>query len=282
MSTPNFLIIGTQKGGTSWLRNMLMQHPDVFLAPNEIHYFSNDNNFARGVDWYLRHFKGAGSASAVGEKSPGYMLLNRDDPLLVPRRIHEMLPNARLIALLRNPVERAISAINHNIRIGRIPVDADLNALIHDGINDANFIRYGYYHDCLQAYYQVFDPAQMKVMIYEDDIVAQPEQTLVKVCRFLGVDDSVPFNNLDKQVNASRLSNMGTRIINTLPAGNRIALRVLSRLERAAQVKAEKKRPDTATINFLYDLYTQENEKLFKLLGHEVKSWDRSQAYITR
>ena len=70
---PNLLIIGAQKCGTTWLARMLGQHPDVFMAEEEIHFFDRAHNFARGTAWYESHFAAAAGQSAVGEKTPDYL-----------------------------------------------------------------------------------------------------------------------------------------------------------------------------------------------------------------
>jgi hypothetical protein len=114
---PDFLIIGAQKGGTSSLYNYLTAHPAVIrAATKEVHYF--DLNYARGVGWYRSHFptrrrlaqvgESAGVAAQTGEASPYYLFHPQ-----VPERVFALLPDVRLIVLLRDPVERALSHHNH-------------------------------------------------------------------------------------------------------------------------------------------------------------------------
>jgi hypothetical protein len=113
---PSALIIGTQKGGTTFLFDYLVQHPDVLPPLNkEIHYF--DLNFARGVTWYRARFPYSyqlrGRAMTL-DASPYYLA----HPL-VPQRVTDLLPGAKLIVLLRNPVDRAFSHYQHEVRGGR-------------------------------------------------------------------------------------------------------------------------------------------------------------------
>jgi hypothetical protein len=116
--TPHFLIVGAQRSGTTSMFKTLRQHPSV-LAPalqKGIHYF--DNHYDRGLDWYRSHFplrltaaraeKRAGVVPMTGESSPYYMF----HPLAADR-IAADLPGVRLVVLLRDPVERAISAYTH-------------------------------------------------------------------------------------------------------------------------------------------------------------------------
>src|SRR3954447_530769 len=100
---PNFVIIGTMKGGTTSLYHYLRHHPQVFMTETkELHYFVADKNLSRGLDWYERNFAGAGDAVAVGEASPDYTKypIHAD----VPKRMADVMPWARLVYVIRNPV----------------------------------------------------------------------------------------------------------------------------------------------------------------------------------
>jgi hypothetical protein len=114
---PDFLIVGTQKGGTTSLFNYLIQHPQV-LSPlrKEIKFF--DSNFFRGFSWYRAHFplisKLRGAHALTGEASPYYMYHPS-----APERIKAALPSVKIIAILRNPVDRAYSHYQHMVRVGR-------------------------------------------------------------------------------------------------------------------------------------------------------------------
>jgi Sulfotransferase domain len=106
-SLPDFIIIGAQKGGTSLLYRLLIEHPDVEpAATKELHFFNN--NFSEGLSWYRRYFQQATSSDGrrilSGEATPAYL----PHPL-VPERMAKTVPDARLVALLRNPVDRAYS-----------------------------------------------------------------------------------------------------------------------------------------------------------------------------
>lgn len=283
MTLPNFLIIGTQKAGTRWMRNMLVQHPDVFMPLDEVHYFDQADNFARGPAWYATHFEGARGEKAVGEKTPNYLITDKGDPLDLPRRIHELLPHARLIAILRNPVERAISAINHHMRVGYVAADVDLDREVRRFVAEERaFIRYGYYQQHLAAYHRFFDPSQMLVLIYEDDVVDRPLATLQRVCAFLGVDPGFAFSGIERRYNEGRVSDRGLKVARLLPMNKHLAVRIVSRVERLLGVRGEKKRPSSPVLDYLYEVYAPENAKLFEMIGREVPSWASSNAVITR
>lgn len=106
---PDFVIIGAQRSGTGRLYGLLTRHPDVERAAvKEVHFFDRPENFSRGIEWYRRSFPSPqrkdGRESITGEATPSYLI----DPL-VPERMADAVPEARLIALLRNPVDRAYS-----------------------------------------------------------------------------------------------------------------------------------------------------------------------------
>jgi hypothetical protein len=283
VTLPGFLIIGTQKAGTRWMRNMLVQHPDVFMPEDEVHFFDSAENFARGPSWYAGHFAAARRQKAVGEKTPNYLITDKGDPLDLPRRIHDLLPQARLIAILRNPVERAISAINHHMRVGYVAADVDLDREVRRFVAEERaFIRYGFYQQHLAAYRQFFPPEQMLVLIYEDDVVAQPLATLQRVCRFIGVDPAFRFTGLEKRYNEGRVSDRGLKIASRLPMSKHMAVRVVSTVERLLGMRSEKKRPTSPVLDYLYQVYAPENAKLFEMIGREVPSWSPGRAIITR
>src|SRR4051812_49291642 len=80
---PTFIIVGAAKSGSTTLVSYLQDHSDVFIPRSELHFFDDDENYRRGVDWYGRHFVGAADRRVVGEKTPSYSYIER-----VPERIH--------------------------------------------------------------------------------------------------------------------------------------------------------------------------------------------------
>src|SRR5215208_2410643 len=114
---PDFVVLGTQKGGTSFFYTLLTEHPLVRrAAAKELHFF--DNKFAEGVGWYRRCFSEGeqvdGHRTITGEASPSYLFEQQ-----VPERMAQIVPEARLIALLRNPVDRAYSHYQMEVRRGK-------------------------------------------------------------------------------------------------------------------------------------------------------------------
>ena len=122
MTLPNFLIIGAQKAGTTWLAKKLCQHPDVFMPSQEIHFFNLKSNFRKGIDRYENHFANARNRAVIGEKTPNYLwIVEKNSGNHLPnihRNIHKHIPDAKLVVIVRNPVDRLISAVNHYRRYG--------------------------------------------------------------------------------------------------------------------------------------------------------------------
>jgi hypothetical protein len=200
---PSALIIGAQKGGTTSLFNYLLQHPSV-LPPlrKEVHYF--DFNYSHGVRWYRGHFPYAarlGRGSLTLEGSPYYLV----HPL-VPQRVAQLLPDVKLIALLRNPVDRALSHYQHEVRGGRESLSfeealareperlAEEERRLQDEPNyysynhhRYSYVRRGLYLEQLRRWAKHFPRAQLLVLSSER-LFRDPVGTTALVQQFLGLE----------------------------------------------------------------------------------------------
>lgn len=211
---PDFIIIGAQKSGTTSLFQYLSQHPQVRPGfTKEVHFFDGGkvpgiDTYAMGVGWYKAHFPLKNRIDLrfiTGEASPLYLF----NPL-APQRIFNLLPRVKLIALLRNPAERALSHYYHEKKKGREPLPI-LEAFksederIKEAINSQcykklNFINYSYlkrglYAEQLERYFKVFNRSQILV-INSGDFFKKPRLVLAGICRFLDIDDSFNFPDL--------------------------------------------------------------------------------------
>jgi len=192
---PNFLVIGAQKCGTTWLHKQLSLHPDVFLPANkELEFFSWAPSLQpSGIDAYLRHFQDAGAAQAVGEVTASYFWSHSPSPWCVmpegfqtriPRAVHDILgADVKLIVAIRHPARRAISAYLHYLSFGELSPTATFEeSMLYGGIIDM-----GFYARHLAAWLEVFDLSQIKVLTLEKDIEARPSVALSQLCEFLGI-----------------------------------------------------------------------------------------------
>lgn len=196
---PNFLILGAQKAGTTALYAYLRWHPEI-TGPSfkEVSFF--DRHYAHGERWYRAHFP-ARRAAAVGEASPSYLF----HPL-APERVAQLLPDVRLIALLRNPVDRAFSHYQHEAALGREPLSFE-EAVDREGermrgevermLRDSSYFSYpwwnhtylgrGLYADQLERWFAAFPREQLLVLL-TDELAQDAAGTYRRVLEFLGVE----------------------------------------------------------------------------------------------
>ncbi len=200
---PDFVIVGAQKGGTTSLYHLLTQHPHVERAPvKEVHFFDRPERFEKGIEWYRRCFPPPrwkeGRRTITGEATPYYLF----DPHAA-ERMAEVIPQARLIALLRNPVDRAYSHYfmqrRHGQETGSFEeaVEAEI-ARLADGEKEpsehergsgvsqgsSDLLARGIYVDQLLRWSRFFDDEQMLVLKSED-LFERPAHTLRVVLDFL-------------------------------------------------------------------------------------------------
>jgi hypothetical protein len=179
MSLPNFLVIGARRAGTSLLHHkVLSAHPQIYVPVQrkETHYF--DLYYDRGVEWYRSYFPSEEAAArfrAIGEVTPDYLASAE-----APGRIHQLLPDCRLIAILRNPVEQAWSEYRYSRR-GR-----NERREFRTFIEDPAALDGGLYHRHLERYLALFPREALLVMLYEE-LVQDPSRELGRLTAFLNV-----------------------------------------------------------------------------------------------
>jgi Sulfotransferase domain len=183
MTLPTFLVIGAMKAGTVSLSHYLDEHPDVFLGRGgrfgEPNFFVAEQNWARGRGWYESLFEGAGSATALGECSPGYAMA----PLFggVPERMVQVVPNARLVYVVRDPIARMRSMYMHQVSAGRE------RRRIEVALLDDRYLGPSLYGFQLAAFLDHFDRGQ--VLVIASEVLREtPREALSAVFGHLGVD----------------------------------------------------------------------------------------------
>jgi hypothetical protein len=201
---PNFIIIGAGKSGTTALYEYLHEHPEVYMsAVKETNFFAlegetlieakDDPEQMNHYPWsittreaYEALFDGVRDEKAVGEVSPMY-LYHPD----APAKIKSTLPNAKLIVILRNPVDRLYSRYMHLARERREPSETFEECLNRDSIwwrrND--LIQEGFYYTHLKRYFDLFDKGQIKVYLY-DELRHDPLALIQDMYGFIGVNDT--------------------------------------------------------------------------------------------
>jgi hypothetical protein len=251
---PGFLIIGAQKAGTTALYSYLREHPAIAGPPwKEVSFF--DRHFWRGEAWYRGHFPNKllvrsarrrnRAEPIVGEASPSYLF----HPL-APERAARLLPNLRVIALVRNPVDRALSHYHHEVALGREPLPFE-QALEQeeqrmDGelerIRDPRYFSHawwnftymsrGRYFEQLERWLE-FVPRERLLILPSDDLLEEPSRSYAQVLEFLGA----PHHELESYP--------------------RIFVREYTEM-------------DPRTRAALRDYYAEPNRRLYELLGRDL------------
>jgi len=178
---PTFVIIGAMKAGTTSLWQALRAHPDVFTpGTKELHYFSNPDRLERGIEWYCEQFAGAGDALAIGEASTNYTKHPRRSG--TAKRMADAIPEARLVYLVRDPIERIRSHYLHVVhRYGeRRPLAEAVRA-------DPEYVDVSRYRMQADQYLEHFARSQLLVLTSES-LKARPAATAARVFEFIGVD----------------------------------------------------------------------------------------------
>jgi hypothetical protein len=211
---PDFLIIGAAKCGTTSLHNYLMGHPCIAPAfQKEVHFF--DANFHKGVSWYRAQFPIRVHARSGKARRAAGLLTGESSPYYIfhppsPARIAATLPRAKLIALLRNPVDRAYSHYHHQVRKGLEPLPFEeaiaseserLNGdpekrLLMGSYESVNYRRYSYlarglYADQLDCWIAMF-PRKQLLILTTDELEHDPGKVLSQTLRFLNVREWEP------------------------------------------------------------------------------------------
>ena len=194
--SPNFLIIGAAKAGTTSLYEYLIQHPDVFMSdPKEPHFFSTDHKYNKGFSYYEKFFEGYQEENRIGEGSVSYSTYTNLEKTI--QRICDFNKEMKLIYILRNPFSRAYSSYWWNVRMQAEPLSFE-DALqqeenriykdVLDQLDPWSYKRRGLYFYIIQQYLKYFPKKNLKVILLED-----LNSSSIKIC-----NDVYSFLNLKK------------------------------------------------------------------------------------
>ena len=211
---PNFIYIGPDKAGSSWLHEVLLIHPQVYMPVAKDLYFF-DRYYDRGISWYLSQFEGAGPQHrVVGEVCQDYLFCPE-----APQRIAESLTGTRFMVTLRDPAERAFSSYLYMLKQGQTP-----GTFIEALSGRPELIEHGRYATSIQRFIDVFGVDSLYVAVF-DDLVADPQAFVDGLLRWLDID---PLELSDDLLEAS------------LPAGRARSALIARWARRAADVVRER------------------------------------------
>ncbi len=276
MGRPDFLIVGAMKAGTTSLAAWLGAHPHVFMAAGkELHFF--DQEWDLGVDHYFDRLGTAPPGVLVGEATPSYMVR----PIFI-ERMASVVPDAKLIVVLRNPVDRAWSQYNHSVERGdearsfadvvRHELDTDPS----DWRTSGMCLARGRYVEQLRNLSARFERERIHVGLF-DELVQAPVAFFAATCRFLGVDDGVRPPIVGEVFNP-RATVRHTPLAYLLRSGTLLD-RLPSRLQRRARAMSEA-RPENEPLpgemrSMLIEYFRPHNGALAEWLGVDLSEWSR-------
>ena len=273
MTLPNFIVIGAAKSGTTSLYHYLAEHPQVFMSPvKETNHFASAEEAewrprVAGRDDYVSLYGGVTDEIAVGEASPLYLISQ-----VAAERIRQILPDARILAILRNPADRAYSGYLMQVRKGR-----ERRPLAECFQRGDVYVEGGFYADDLERYYERFDRERIKICLF-DDLVAEPRRLMTDIFGFLGVDaafqvDLAVRHNVGGMPRRRWLANLGSSgLVGWL---RHLAPERIKRLGRGVRdANLERPAPMLAELRQrLSELYRDDILRLQELTGRDLSGW---------
>jgi len=298
MTLPNFLIIGAAKSGTTAIYTYIKQHPEIFMStPKELRYFSysgpypkklSEDHIHRGVttlEEYQQHFDDVESQKIIGEASPMYLYWPG-----TAKRIKEVIPDVKMLVILRNPIDRAFSSYMHAIRDWREPAGSFKSALEEEQERiDAgwgilwHYKNAGFYYQQLKRYYDIFNPDQIKVVLY-DDLVLDPHALIKGIFAFLEIDQTFePDISLRPNVSGFPKSKRFHKLMNQLFQQDNPIKRIsrvlfpksLRRnvMEKMREPNLEKREMPKEVRAELMDVFHNDISHLEKLIHRDLSIW---------
>lgn len=296
---PNFLIVGAAKAGTTALYHQLKKHPDIYMSPQkEMNFFAlkdkildfNGPGDMEGIHCtsitkqndYQAFFSNLKGFKALGEVSPLYLY----SPI-APKTIHTLIPDAKIIIVLRNPVYRAFSAFSHLRRDHReIIEDFEIAFSKNDERKNSNWAEIwhyksmGLYFEQVQRYIGYFPRNQILFIIYED-YLKKPKSTLEHICNFLSIENSFQFET------ESKYNKSGTpkfQFIHQILIRPHLIKKILKNFIpkiirtkiRESIININLKKNRSLTGNQFYNIYPSfkdDIERLEKLLSLDLSHW---------
>jgi len=277
---PNLIVIGSPKCGTTSLHYYLGLHPEIFMSRDkELNFFMQEKNWYRGLEWYQAQFETDRQVSILGEASPGYTHF----PIFrgVPQRMHSIVPEARLIQIVRDPMKRLLSHYFHELALGQGNVEQDINREA-DRIDDSYVVTASRQGLQLELYLQYYKQAQILILTQEE-FARNRSQTLRRVFRFLSVDDSFESPEFSQMLNVGETmvtNPVGSALMKTIHhagVGSRLPPGIKSPIRKALRWTFSRpiERPplDREFEQRLLNIFREDTERLRRLTGMRFEDW---------
>ncbi len=286
----HFLGIGAEKSGTTWLFEMLNRHPNVYMpAEKELYYFNRyywhrpnikNYRFDKPDSWYLSFFDEARAENVKGEVCPAYIC---DDQAAA--KIFSFNSNIKLIAVLRDPVERAFSQYLYYIQLGEYATKQTFEESLK---KDQQMLLRGLYAQQLKRYYSLF-PRENILVALLDDLKKDSKEFLIQIERFLGLEEYIPesvhetvnvtgvprYPILNRVYAAGKYLTRKYSMVGLLNVLNRIGVARGFEFLRSKNVRPipVKQSPDMKTVKTLKDYYRSDIEQLEDLIKRDLRAW---------
>ena len=280
---PNYMVIGSAKCASTSLCTLLGQHPEVFMAtPKEPNFFSNEEVYSQGLEWYEALFDAAGEKPYRGEGSQRYTF-GKVYPHTA-KRIFDYAPDLKLIYIVRHPIRK----IEGNwLQMRAFGPDADGKAFhsfdrsvreVRDWITDS-----ANYWQELELYREYFPDEQILVLFFED-FVRDPEAVMRRCFEFLGADPDAEVDRESSHQNPSSEKRVPGRLLTTLRElplyriGKKLLPDALRAPLRAALRKPVEGRPEwvSETHEWVVGLLQEDTERFLERYGKPREFWDLS------
>jgi len=273
----DFIGIGAQKSGTSWIYACLYDHPALCMPFKELHFFSRPRYADKGLKWYREKFSSCDTGLLRGEYSTSYLYSTE-----AAARIHKHFSKTKLIVSLRNPVTRAFSHYQNAIKAGEVSKETTFEEVMkmHEDV-----VGQGYYYEQLQRYLSLFTREQILVLIHED-ARRDPQGFIQSIYQFLGVDDTFVSAMLYRNINTARTPKavwLDRGMVLVASAMRKIGLqRLVWKIKkigvadsiREKNTEHNSQKMNESTKAYLQDLYRDDISSLSKLLGRDlVAEW---------
>jgi hypothetical protein len=277
---PDFIGLGAQRSGTSWIYSCLYEHPEIYSPIKEIHFFSRERNWPKGYSWYENIFAGAKKEQKVGEFSTSYLASKE-----TPQRIYQQYPDTKLIVVLRDPVERAFSNYINDIMAGVVKASTPFTEALAER---DEYIVNGMYATHLRNYLKFFSKDNILVLIHED-IKKDSAAFMKKIYQFIGVSDNFSPSSLNKKVNIGRVPRfvwLDRLFIHISKSMRLLGMHkiwwLIKKKGLAGKILAVNTKADGKVVSGLSDLDRQKLRDIFEgevrelesIVGYKIDSWN--------
>lgn len=286
---PNFLVIGAQKAGTTSLFDILKQHSRIYMHPKkELHFFDRDQDYEDGVNFYAAYFRDTGNAQAIGEATPIYLFLPH-----VPQRIKDTLgKEIRLIAILRNPADRAFSQYKMMVNKGlekrslKEALDANINRLKSGFSQDiiTTYLDRSFYSYQIENYFNTFSRENIRVYLFEEDFVDNRKEMIRDIQEFLEVEYEDLITHVKSVPNTKVKSGYFDKVLNSPHPVNQFFKRVIPSEKMRARLKYTMNNLNTKNAvrdadwegwrrRLIRDVFYGDIKKTEELIGRDLSGW---------